>query len=138
MLKFNRTTPNCPDIKYYSYGASFTPTWGSVFRTSHNIIAEKEGDNDGLVSVKSSMWGEYKGTIQNVNHLDIINWVRSTKSGGYTDGRLIGLSIGGMGLCMVRNGLNRRLMRLHFICMLLVCPSIWTADGLDMLADEGL
>ena len=76
MKSFNETTPNRPDIKYFSFGASCQPTWGSVFRTSHDIIASKEGPNDGLVSVSSAMWGEYKGTISNVNHLEIINWVR--------------------------------------------------------------
>lgn len=33
-----------------------------------------EGPNDGLVSVESSRWGEYKGTLDNVSHLDLINW----------------------------------------------------------------
>lgn len=33
-----------------------------------------EGPNDGLVSVESSKWGEYKGTLDNVSHLDLINW----------------------------------------------------------------
>lgn len=33
-----------------------------------------EGPNDGLVSVTSSQWGEYKGTLDNVSHLDLINW----------------------------------------------------------------
>jgi triacylglycerol lipase len=75
MEDFNSVTLDDPDVRYYSFGASFTPTWGSVFRTSHGIIEAKEGPNDGLVSVSSAMWGEYKGTIRNVNHLDIINWV---------------------------------------------------------------
>jgi len=76
MKSFNETTPNRPDIKYFSFGANFQPTWGSVFRTSHDIIESKEGPNDGLVSVSSAMWGEYEGTLRNVNHLEIINWVR--------------------------------------------------------------
>lgn len=75
MKRFNSFVTDCPDVRYYSFGASFTPTWGSVFRASHGIIAAKEGANDGLVSVSSAVWGEYKGTIRNVNHLDIINWV---------------------------------------------------------------
>jgi triacylglycerol lipase len=75
MKNFNKNTPNLPGVTYYSFGASFTPTWGSVFRTSHAIIESEEGPNDGLVSVQSAVWGEYKGTIRNVNHLDIINWV---------------------------------------------------------------
>jgi triacylglycerol lipase len=77
MQYLNSIIPNRDGVRYYSFGASFEPTWGSVFRTSHNIIASTEGPNDGLVSVSSAMWGDYKGTIRNVNHLDIINWVYS-------------------------------------------------------------
>lgn len=29
--------------------------------------------------MKSAIWGEYKGTIPDVNHLDIINWVPSDR-----------------------------------------------------------
>jgi triacylglycerol lipase len=75
MAKFNALCPDREDIRYFSFGAAFRPTWGSVFRSSHNIIEAQEGENDGLVSVKSAVWGEYKGTIPDVNHLDIINWV---------------------------------------------------------------
>jgi hypothetical protein len=32
----------------------------SVFRLPWSIIYEKEGENDGLVSVESAMWGNYK------------------------------------------------------------------------------
>ena len=83
MQKFNSLCPNRDDIRYFSFGASFNPTWGSVFRSSHNIIEAEEGENDGLVSVKSAIWGEYKGTIPDVNHLDIINWVPPWPPGGY-------------------------------------------------------
>ena len=75
MKLFNEKVPDLPGVRYFSYGASYNPTWGSVFRTSHSIIQKAEGENDGLVSVSSAMWGEYKGTIPDVNHLDIINWV---------------------------------------------------------------
>ncbi|KAJ9668438.1 lipase 2 [Coniosporium apollinis] len=43
-------------------------------------IRELEGaENDGLVSVPSSRWGEYKGTLQGVSHLDLINWTSRVK-----------------------------------------------------------
>lgn len=64
----------------------------SVFRLPWSIIFEKEGENDGLVSVESAMWGNYKvcfdgtealrldtniytyyqATLENVNHLDLV------------------------------------------------------------------
>lgn len=33
------------------------------------------GANDGLVSVESAKWGDYRATLHNVNHLDLIGWV---------------------------------------------------------------
>ena len=60
--------------RYFSYGASAEPSLWSVFRRSHQIIDREEGANDGLVSVGSSKWGTYKGTLVGVSHLDLINW----------------------------------------------------------------
>lgn len=75
MATFNLTTPDDPSVKYFSYGATFTPTWSNIFRLSWGVISEREGINDGLVSVESSKWGQYKATLQNVNHLDLVGWV---------------------------------------------------------------
>lgn len=71
---FNPRVPDRPGIKYYSYGAMFEPSWFSVFRKSHHVIERFEGPNDGMVSVRSSKWGVYKGTLNGVSHLDLINW----------------------------------------------------------------
>lgn len=76
---FNPKTPDVPDVKYYSYGASLEPNKWSVFAPSHAIIKSTEGLNDGLVSVYSSQWGEYKGTLIGVSHLDLINWTNRLK-----------------------------------------------------------
>jgi len=62
------------DYRYYSYGASLDPGLLSVFRQSHRIVKAVEGSNDGLVSEASSQWGTYKGTLDGVSHLDLINW----------------------------------------------------------------
>lgn len=51
-----------------------------MFRQSHRIILREEGENDGLVSVDSSKWGTYKGTLKDVSHLDMINWSVSLPS----------------------------------------------------------
>jgi triacylglycerol lipase len=61
---FNEKTPNHPDVRYFSYGASvplskLTP----VLRRAWNLLKAVEGDNDGMVSVASARWGEYLGTI---------------------------------------------------------------------------
>ncbi|SCV03180.1 LANO_0G02630g1_1 [Lachancea nothofagi CBS 11611] len=76
MEAFNKATPDDPNVAYLSYGASMKPKWYNLFYTSWHIVFDlsKGEPNDGLVSVKSSRWGEYMGTIQNADHLDIINW----------------------------------------------------------------
>jgi triacylglycerol lipase len=72
--KFNKRTPDLEGVRYFSYGAAFEPQLTSVFRRSHKIIEAAEGPNDGMVSVRSSQWGTYKGTLNHVSHLDLINW----------------------------------------------------------------
>ena len=71
---FNPKTPDRKDVAYFSYGATATPPIWSAFRQSHRIVEGEEGPNDGLVSVASSQWGTYKGTLVGVTHLDLINW----------------------------------------------------------------
>jgi triacylglycerol lipase len=72
--KFNPVVPNDPDVRYFSFGAAAHPHMFSVFRLTHDLMEIIEGPNDGLVSVASSRWGEYKGTLLDVTHLDLINW----------------------------------------------------------------
>ena len=98
--EFNPKTPDLPGVKYYSYGASLEPVFWSIFRPSYKVIKQlEEAPNDGLVrselvlvphagcliadrlfhSVQSSQWGEYKGTLVGVSHLDLINWTNRLK-----------------------------------------------------------
>jgi triacylglycerol lipase len=76
---FNPKTPDREGVHYYSYGATVEPRIWSMFRVSHRIIQRVEGDNDGLVSVTSSKWGTYKGTLKDVSHLDMINWTNKLR-----------------------------------------------------------
>ncbi|KAK3394881.1 Alpha/Beta hydrolase protein [Podospora didyma] len=80
--EFNPKTPDDPSVRYFSYGAMLRtkPPLLSPFRLSHKVVEEKEGPNDGLVSVRSSQWGVYKGTLLGVNHLDLINWSNRLRS----------------------------------------------------------
>lgn len=71
---FNLKTPDREGVAYFSYGATAKPPIWSAFRQSHRIVESVEGPNDGLVSVVSSKWGTYKGTLVGVTHLDLINW----------------------------------------------------------------
>jgi triacylglycerol lipase len=72
--EFNPKTPDKPGVRYFSYGATLKPYMWSVFKRPHRIVQRMEGPNDGMVSVASSQWGTYKGTLVDVSHLDLINW----------------------------------------------------------------
>ncbi|AGO10863.1 AaceriAFR650Wp [[Ashbya] aceris (nom. inval.)] len=76
MKYFNSVTPDDPNVSYFSYGSFFYPKWYNVFYPSWNIIFNRSGGepNDGLVTVKSAQWGRYLGTLEKIDHLDIINW----------------------------------------------------------------
>ena len=60
------------------------------------MVLEKEGPNDGLVSIESSKWvhsslcnrqrwanytkqGTYLGTLTDVNHLDLVGWINTAR-----------------------------------------------------------
>ncbi|KAL5533990.1 hypothetical protein ACEPAG_450 [Sanghuangporus baumii] len=79
MRKFNEETPDVEGVQYFSWGAIFEPGLFDVFKWSHSVIMEKEGPNDGLVSVYSSRWGTYLGTLEDVNHLDLIGWMNTAR-----------------------------------------------------------
>ncbi|CAI1818397.1 hypothetical protein SEUBUCD646_0B01880 [Saccharomyces eubayanus] len=76
MKYFNLVTPNSPKVSYFSYGCSFVPKWYNVFCTPWKIVYQrsKGRPNDGLVTIDSSRWGEYRGTLKGMDHLDVINW----------------------------------------------------------------
>jgi triacylglycerol lipase len=77
--EFNPQTLDANGVRYFSYGATFDPSFWSAFRQPHKIVKKLEGVNDGLVSVQSAKWGTYKGTLVNVSHLDLINWTNRIK-----------------------------------------------------------
>ncbi|KAI0003758.1 Alpha/Beta hydrolase protein, partial [Russula compacta] len=79
MREFNDQTPNVPGIKYFSWGAVYDPGLIDTWKWPHMVILEKEGPNDGLVSVQSARWGTYLGTVQDVNHLDLVGWINAAR-----------------------------------------------------------
>ncbi len=71
--RFNHETQNVDGVRYFSVTAArpwrlVTP----VLYLSHRIVSAAEGNNDGLVSVKSGSWGEHLGTWP-ADHLHTIN-----------------------------------------------------------------
>lgn len=86
--KFNPTVLDDPAVAYFSYGAKARPHFFGVFRQAWERLYQQEGDNDGMVSVESAKWGEYIGTINNVDHLDLINFTNIVQ---YNWKRLLGI-----------------------------------------------
>ncbi|KAF8807760.1 alpha/beta-hydrolase [Phlegmacium glaucopus] len=79
MRKFNEETPDVPGVQYFSWGAVYDPGLIDTWKWPHSVILEKEGPNDGLVSVESSKWGTYLGTLSQVNHLDLVGWINTAR-----------------------------------------------------------
>ncbi|KAF9508264.1 hypothetical protein BS47DRAFT_1366065 [Hydnum rufescens UP504] len=84
MRKFNETTPMFPmsSISPGGHASNQAPQCiqvSSTFSWPHSVILEKEGPNDGLVSVESSKWGTYLGTLEGVNHPDLVGWVNTAR-----------------------------------------------------------
>ncbi|KAI8888402.1 alpha/beta-hydrolase [Backusella circina FSU 941] len=68
---FNPNTPDDPSVSYYSYGAAAQlPAWSSLLGLPWKLVYDKEGDNDGMVSIDSAKWGTYVKTIQ-ADHWDL-------------------------------------------------------------------
>ncbi|KAK6463199.1 Alpha/Beta hydrolase protein [Scheffersomyces coipomensis] len=89
MTQFNKDIVDDPNVEYFSYGAKFVPhpfntfylTWclmryriTRAFKRENIKVPKIAIENDGLVSVKSAKWGNYLGTLDQVDHLDLINW----------------------------------------------------------------
>ena len=71
--QFNEDVPDAPRVKYFSVSAA--RPWRRVppFAIhAHRVVYEAEGENDGLVSVKSSTWGTHLG-VWPADHWHTIN-----------------------------------------------------------------
>ncbi|KAJ8474508.1 hypothetical protein ONZ51_g7173 [Trametes cubensis] len=79
MRRFNEQTPDIPGVHYFSWGAVYEPGLIDTWKWPHSVVYEKEGPNDGLVSLKSARWGTYLGTLEGVNHLDLVGWINTAR-----------------------------------------------------------
>ncbi|KAH7914796.1 Alpha/Beta hydrolase protein [Hygrophoropsis aurantiaca] len=79
MRAFNEETPDVDGVRYFSWGATYEPGLIDTWKWSHSVLLEKEGPNDGLVSIESSKWGTYLGTLSGVNHLDLVGWINTAR-----------------------------------------------------------
>jgi triacylglycerol lipase len=70
---FNEKVPDHPDVKYVSISAA--RPWHHIppfLLHSYKLIHDLEGDNDGLVSIRSATWGQHLETWP-ADHLHVIN-----------------------------------------------------------------
>lgn len=65
---FNPLIIDHPAVAYFSYGAKVDYTKPTLYQIPRlpawKYMLEKEGDNDGMVSVQSAQWGTFKGVLQ--------------------------------------------------------------------------
>lgn len=62
--QFNAVTPDVPGVRYFSYGGDVPQSRVSpALRRGWSLLTSTEGPNDGMVSIRSSHWGEYLGTL---------------------------------------------------------------------------
>ncbi|KAF8274019.1 Alpha/Beta hydrolase protein [Lactarius quietus] len=91
MREFNEQTLDVPDIKYFSWGAVYSPGLIDTWKWPHSVILEKEGPNDGLVSIESAKWASrHPLWLEDVNHLDLVGWINNAR---YSWARLRGRDI---------------------------------------------
>lgn len=76
---FNPNTPNMAGVYYQSYAYKIKNILGGgLFGVTWLAMIPFEGDNDGLVSITSAKWGNFKGVIEGsswaggVNHLSAV------------------------------------------------------------------
>lgn len=83
--KFNPKIADHPKVRYYSYVGVVDysqPSIANLFRRpAWRYLLDREGENDGMVSVQSARWGEFKGILA-ADHgemvgLRIIPWIKS-------------------------------------------------------------
>jgi len=76
---FNEEVRDVEQVYYQSYTSVVSNIFGDYLLSIPYILVKlTEGENDGLVSVESAKWGEFKGTLRNkrirgISHGDIID-----------------------------------------------------------------
>jgi triacylglycerol lipase len=84
---FNQSTPDSPDVYYQSYMSKMKgPRSDLMLAVPWLMVKSLEGDNDGLVSVGSAVWGNFQGVLESksrrgISHGDIIDLRRADYKG---------------------------------------------------------
>ena len=74
MKRFNENITNSDKVYYQSYSSSLSSNKMFVLRIPHYVMKKIENDStDGLVSIDSSKWGEYKGEMpEGIDHAKMV------------------------------------------------------------------
>lgn len=87
MEQFNRCNPDVPGIFYQSFACVMRSPLSDInLSTANFVVGRIEGENDGLVSVRSALWGENAHAVRGagmrgVSHLDAIDLRRAPLTG---------------------------------------------------------
>lgn len=75
--QFNPAVPDADEVSYYSYssavGKGTDESIQVIARYQNNHVYQREGPNDGMVSVQSAQWGTHIKT-GNLSHLEQMNF----------------------------------------------------------------
>lgn len=84
MEEFNKEVSDMPQVYYQSYSAKITETYPKMYsRLKYKLIFKKAGENDGVVPLNSTLWGDYKGVIEydeniGLSHFEVIGFSKAT------------------------------------------------------------
>lgn len=80
-LRFNEEVIDAPGVRYLSVaGRRDLAAFGLLWRLPAHIVYEREGANDGVVSIQSANYGEHCD-IWEADHLNLINWPSRASAG---------------------------------------------------------
>ena len=85
--EFNRQNPDAPGVLYRSYAGAMASPRSDIFMWWQNLLVGlAEGENDGLVTVGSAQWADFRGVWRGagrrgVSHLDEVDFRRRPLKG---------------------------------------------------------
>ena len=66
--EFNKANPNKAGVYYQSFAGEMTePADDFILALPNYIVSDKEGPNDGMVTVESAKWGTFRGVLRGAN-----------------------------------------------------------------------
>lgn len=86
--EFNRNVPDAPGVQYQSLGTVMKGMLDDpLFALTHEILKNKQGDNDGMVPASSAPWGIWRGLVEGpdpgrgISHLQMIDFCHHDVAG---------------------------------------------------------